>query len=145
MLWKSTCLLFLHTLAFVPSFHFHASFPTIFSPIFLSLVWAIWTPLKHDPWLRIFCYHISWSLISFHHSFHPLTRVSFPPFTMPRLSLVIGPNPFYPTFVKSIHFHPFYPTFIQSIHFYTFYPFICSTFNLIHPPLQSRSNHIPFF
>ena len=41
MLWTNTCLLFLHMLAFVPSFHFHASFPTIFPSIFLSLVWDI--------------------------------------------------------------------------------------------------------
>ena len=58
MLWKITCLLFLHTLAFVPYFHIHASFPTIFSYIFLSLVWDIWTPSKHGPWLPIFCYII---------------------------------------------------------------------------------------
>ena len=111
----------LYTIAFTPYFHFHASFPTIFSSIFLSLVWGIWTPSKHGPWLYIFWHHVIWPLVSFHHSFHPPPHIVFPPFTMPWLSLVIGPNPFY----------PFYLTFIQSnssnhfnqIHFQSIFPY----------------------
>ena len=103
---------------------FSCILPTIFSSIFLSLVWGIGTHLKHGPWLHIFRSHVIWPLISFHHSFHPLTHIAFPPFTMPWLSLVIGPNPFYPTFIH-ITFDLILP--LTSIKF--IYPLIQSIFS----------------
>ena len=126
--------LFLHMLAFISSFHFHASFPTIFSSIFLSLVWGIWTPSKHGPWLRIFQSHIIRPLISFHHSFHPPTHVAFPPFSMPWLSLVIGVNPFYFKFIQSIHFSSNLIIFPSSNHFIHIISIINSFYIYLHIP-----------
>ena len=79
---------------------FHTSFPTIFPSIFISLVWGIWTPSKHGPWLLIVRYHIICP--SYHFTIHCIHQhhVAFPPFTIPWLSLVIGPN----HFILSIHF-----------------------------------------
>ena len=138
-IWKKTCLPVLHTIAFTPFFHFHASFPTISSSISLSLVWGIWTPSKHGPWLRIFQHHIIWPLISFHHSFHLLTHVAFPPFTIPWPSLVIGSILSILSHIRLIHSF----LSILSIHSYHIQSTSSTPFYQIH--LFSNSFTFQFF
>ena len=70
----------------------------------------------------------------------PLFRYTQPshPFSIPWLSLVIGLNPFYSTFVQSIHFYPFYP-FIH-IKFNTSLP-IHSIHSFLHNLIIFPSSH----
>ena len=75
MLWKRTCLLLLHPLAFVPSFHFHASFPPYFPSIFISLEWGI---VGHS--------FETWSLAPQFPIPYPLVLHIIPPFRYPQPS-----------------------------------------------------------
>ena len=98
--------LFLHMLAFVPSFHFHASFPTIFPSIFISLEWGI---VGHS--------FETWSLAPHFPIPYPLVLHIIPPFTFPLpLALYIG-GKFHP-----YHFslHISHPSIYHSSYFSIF-------------------------
>ena len=112
MLWKCTCLLFLHPLAFVPSSHFHASFPPYFPSIFISLEWGIvahsfetWSLAPHFPIPYPLVLHII-----------PPFRYTQPshPFSIPWFSRVIGLHLLYHVSFH-IKFNPILPP-LQSIH-----------------------------
>ena len=135
MLWKSTCLFFLHTLAFTLSFHFHASFSTIISIYFPILgmghmdPFETWSPFHLAPHiLSLFFASTNIMLLSLHL-----------PYLDPPLSLV-------PSHIHSIHsFYPF--SLINSYQFISIsyiHSFISHSFILYFNPIHSSIN-LQFF